>query len=56
VDFHCDGAGARRQLPAARFPCQPTEGQPTLADDPEEAGDDLDNPLLPGAAAIAEAE
>jgi hypothetical protein len=56
MDFHCDGAEARRQLPGARFPCQPAEGQPTLADGPEEAGDDLTNQLLPRAAAIADAE
>jgi hypothetical protein len=32
------------------------KGQPTLADGPEEAGDDLTNQLLPRAAAIADAE
>jgi hypothetical protein len=31
------------------------EGQFTLANDPEEAGDDLNSQLLPGRAAIAEA-
>jgi hypothetical protein len=46
VDFHCDGAGARRQLPDA-LPCPPAEGQPALTDDPGKTGDDLDNQLLP---------
>ena len=47
MGFHCDGTGARLKLPGARLPCQPTRGQPTLADDPEEAGDDLTNQPLP---------
>ena len=38
--FNCGSARAYRQLPGAASSCQPVPGQPTLADDPEEAGDD----------------
>ena len=54
VDFHCDSAGALPNC-LAPHPLASWWRQFTLANDPEEAGDDLNSQLLPGRAAIAEA-